>query len=96
MFHLCIFLLYGLCSNPSSRASFYLAIGGSFSASTRRGLSFHFGSRLRHPNPHKVDDMVQIGEEVSAREPAVMAVFLNARLLETQDTLHKTALQCTQ
>ncbi len=28
--------------------------------------------------------MVQIGEEVGAREPAVMAVLLNARLLEAQ------------
>lgn len=60
----------------------YLAIRRGFSAGAGWSLSLHFRSCLGNPNPHKVDDMVQIGEEVSAREPAVVAMLLNARLLE--------------
>lgn len=59
----------------------YLAVRGRFSAGAGWSLSFHLGGRLGNPDPHKVDDMVQIGEEIGAREPAVMAVLLNAGLL---------------
>lgn len=72
------------CCNPAqplARATFYLAVRRGFSAGAGRGLSLHFRSCLRYTNPYKVDDVVQIGEEVGAREPAVVAVLLDARLL---------------
>lgn len=67
-------------------ASTYLAIRWSFSTGAGRGVPLYFRGCLRHSNPDKVDDMVQVGKEVSAREPAVMTVLLDARLLEAQDT----------
>lgn len=66
-----------------------LAEVGCLGAGAGRGLSLplHLGGSLRHPHPHVVDDMVQVGQEVGAWEPAVMAVLLNARLLVT---VHET------
>lgn len=61
---------------------FYLAIGRGFGAGAGWSLSLHLRSCLRDTDSHKVDDVVQIGEEVRAREPAVMAMLLNARFLE--------------
>lgn len=62
----------------------YLAIRRSLGAGARWSLPLHLRGCLRNPDPDKVDDMVQIGEEVGAREPAVVAMLLNAGLLETK------------
>lgn len=61
---------------------FYLAIGRGFSAGAGWSFSLHLRRRLGDTNPHEVYDMVQIGEEVRTREPAVVAMLLNARFLE--------------
>ena len=68
------------------KVSPHLSKRGGFSAGAGRGLSLHLRGCFRNSDPHKVDDMVQVGQEVGAREPAVMAVLLNARFLETGDT----------
>lgn len=68
-------------STACHRVSFYLAIRRSFGAGAGRCLSLYLWSGLRNPHPDKVDDMVQIGEEIGAWEPAVVTVLLNARLL---------------
>lgn len=68
----------------------YLAIRRSLSAGARWSLPLHLRGRLRNPDPDKVDDMVQIGEEVGAREPAVVAMLLNAGLLETKKGPYQT------
>lgn len=60
----------------------YLAVRRSFSAGAGRSFSLHLRSRFGNPNPYEVDDMMQIGEQVCAGEPAVVAVLLNAGLLE--------------
>lgn len=74
-------------------SSFYLAIGRGFGAGAGWSLSLHLRSRLRDTDPHKVDHVVQIGEEVCAREPAVMAVLLNARFLEPLEPVWEGASQ---
>lgn len=61
---------------------FYLAVGRGFGAGAGWSLSLHLRSCLGDTDPDEVDDVVQIGEEVRAREPAVMAMLLNARFLE--------------
>lgn len=68
-------------STACHRVSFYLAIRRSFGAGAGRCLSLYLWSGLRNPHPDKVDDMVQIGEEIGAWEPAVVTVLLNARPL---------------
>lgn len=59
----------------------YLAVRRGLGAGAGRSLSLHLGRRLGNPHPDKVDDMVQVGEEIGSGEPAVMAVLLDAGLL---------------
>lgn len=59
----------------------YLAVRRGLGAGAGRSLSLHLGRRLGNPHPDKVDDMVQVGEEIGSGEPAVVAVLLDAGLL---------------
>lgn len=63
----------------------YLAVRRGLGAGAGRSLSLHLGRRLGNPHPDKVDDMVQVGEEIGSGEPAVVAVLLDAGLLGGKD-----------